>query len=271
MQGKNTLSQIPRKGKIQTIFKRIIFGSHVHCPWCKSRQIRKIRTENRWRCRRCDKPFSIKSASWLRGSKLSLEQIWLLLWCWQKKMPPERGMDITGLSYPTTFNWYAKFRDHIPKELTDIILSGDVAGDEMYVKGAAIIGAKQKGTRNIALRVIHQKSVNKGHAVDFLTRFVTSNSHLFTDGAGIYRGIGNWHRLKHSYEVHSRFEFALTAEIEGLWGVFRTFVRRMYHHVTKYKLEAVVSEFCLRFRQHKIFQSPQDYLQLCLSPKPFAL
>jgi hypothetical protein len=43
--------------------------------------------------------------------------------------------------------------------------------------------------------------------------------------------------LKHEYEIHKRFEFKLTSEIEGLWGVFRTFVRRMYHHVTRYKLE----------------------------------
>ena len=266
------LKQVPTKGKLRTILKRIIFGSHLNCPVCKSRSVRKIKTEDRWRCNRCDKPFSLKSSSWLKGSKLPLETIWLLLWCWQKAVPVKQCQDIVGLSYPTVFNWYAKFRDKIPKEMiNNIVLKGNIACDELYTKGNSVMGAKEKGTRNIALRVINEKSVNRGHAVDFLIQFTKANSHLFTDGSGIYKGIDNWHKLEHTYEIHKKFQFALTAEIEGLWGVFRTFIRRMYHHVTKYKLEDLVAEFCLRFRQDKVFETPIDYLQICLSPKPFAL
>jgi transposase-like protein len=265
------LKQVPTKGKLRTSLKRIVFGSHVRCPACKSRDLRKIKKEDRWRCNHCDHPFSIKSVCWFKGSKLPLETIWILLWCWQKQIPIKQCMSIVGLSYPTVFNWYAKFRDKLPKELLETVLKNNIACDEMYTKGNSIIGAKEKGTRNIALQVIHQKSVNKNHAVDFLIRVAQADSNLFTDGSGIYKGIGNWHRLKHTYEIHKKFQFALTAEIEGLWGVFRTFIRRMYHHVTKYKLEDLVSEFCLRFRQHKIFETPIDYLQICLSPKPFAL
>lgn len=180
-------------------------------------------------------------------------------------------LDMTGLSYPTVFNWYKKFRDNIPKERLDTLLSNNVACDEMFTKDTAIMGAKEKGTRNIALKVLHDKHPNKSHAVDFLQRFVTAHSNLFTDGSGIYKGIGNWHKLKHTYELHKKFEFSLTAEIEGVWACFRTFVRRMYHHVTKYKLEDLVAEFCLRFRQDDIFDSPQKYLAICLSTKPFAL
>lgn len=180
-------------------------------------------------------------------------------------------MEVAGVSYPTVFAWYQRFREHIPKERVDTLLAGNIACDEMFTRDTAIIGAKQKGTRNIMLRVLHEKHPNKSHAVQFLSRFTKQNSHLFTDGSGIYKGIGNWHRLKHTYEIHRKFEFALTAEIEGVWGVFRTFVRRMYHHCTKYKLEAVVQEFCLRFRQDEIFNSPRDYWEICLSTEPFDL
>lgn len=265
------LNHVPSQGKLKTIFKRIVFGSHVHCPYCQSRTVRKVKTEKRWRCSSCDHPFSIKSSSWLKGSKLSLAQIWMLLVYWQKKTPVTLASDFMRLSYPTVFNWYAKFREHIPKEKLDTILSGDIACDEMYTRGNSIIGAKQKGTRNIALRVLHTKSVERHQAVDFLMRFTKANSNLFTDGAAIYRGIGNWHKLKHKYEIHKKWEFSLTAEIEGIWGVFRTFVRRMYHHVTTYKLQDLVEEFCLRFRRDEIFKSPSDYLRICLSPCPFAL
>ncbi|MBU6431354.1 transposase [Patescibacteria group bacterium] len=267
----NIVRQVPTKGTLRRIFKRIIFGKRVHCPDCGSRSIKKILSEERWRCGRCRLPFSIKSSSWLKGTKLSLEQVWLLLWCWQKKFSIQHAMNMTELSYPTVFNWYQKFREKIPKEKLDALLKGNIACDEMYTKGNAVIGAKQKGTRNIALKVVHQKSVERHHAVNFLTQFVKANSSLFTDGAAIYKGIDKWHKLKHTYEIPSKFEFALTAEIEGLWACLRTFIRRMYHHVTRYKLEDLVSEFCLRFRQDEIFENPENYLRNCLSPKPFAL
>jgi hypothetical protein len=186
-------------------------------------------------------------------------------------MPLKQARILAGVSYPTVRRWYSEFRDHLPKELQNNLLSGSIACDEMYMKGSSILGAKEKGTRKIALQVLDKPSVNKKEAMEFLLQFVRGNSELHTDGAAIYRGVGNWHKLKHSYELHKKWEFSLTAEIEGVWGNFRTFVRRMYHHVTRYKLKAVVAEFCLRFSQHKIFQTPYDYLALCLKQQPFAL
>jgi transposase-like protein len=265
------LKHIPNKGKLRRVLKGSIFKSRLHCPNCKSRYVKKIIREERWRCKSCHKPFSIKSSCWLKGSKMSLEDIWMLLWCWQKQIPLKQAQDIVGVSYPTVFNWYKKFRDNVPKERINSLLKNNIACDEMYTKGNAIIGAKQKGTRNIALKVINEKSVQRHHAVDFLTQFTKANSNLFTDGGAIYRGIGNWHKLRHTYEIHSKFQFTLTSEIEGLWACLRTFIRRMYHHVTRYKLEDLVSEFCLRFRQDKIFKSPEDYWMICLSTEPFAL
>lgn len=268
---KTIIHKVPPYGTLRRSLKQAIFGKKIRCPWCESIKIRSIKKEERWRCRRCDKPFSLKSSSWLRGSKLSLEAIWLLLHCWQKKYPLLQAMDTTDLSYPTIYRWYQLFREHIPPEKLDTILGGEVVCDELFTRDTAIMGAKQKGTRNIMLQVLHDKHPTKSHAVEFLSRFTKTNSHLFTDGSGIYKGIGNWHKLQHTYEIHSKFEFSLTAEIEGLWGVFRTFIRRMYHHCTKYKLENIVKEFCLRFRRDEIFESPYDYWAVCLSTKPFAL
>lgn len=265
------LQQIPKKCTLRRVLKKAVFGRKIQCPHCRSSRIVMIKQEERWRCRQCRRPFSIKSSCWLKGSKLPLETIWMLLWCWQKKVPIAQTQEIIGLSYPTVFNWYKKFRDHIPREKIDTLLSGNVACDEMYTKGNCIMGAKQKGTRNIMLKVLHKKDSNRSDAVDFLVQFTKANSNLFTDGSAIYKGIGNWHKLKHTYEIHKKWEFSLTAEMEGIWGVFRTFVRRMYHHVTNYKLEDLVHEFCLRFRRDEIFETPLNYWLICLSSKPFAL
>jgi transposase-like protein len=184
------LNHVPRKGTLRRVLKAAIFGKRLHCPRCQSRSVKTIKREERWRCRRCRYPFSLKSASWLKGAKLPLETIWLLLRCWQKKYPIQHAQDMTGLSYPTVCMWYSRFRAHIPMEKLDTLLSGKIAADEMYTKHCAIIGAKERGTRNIALKVIHGRSVQRHHAVEFLTRFVRANSKLFTDGAAIYKGIG---------------------------------------------------------------------------------
>lgn len=141
----NTLKQIPTKVVIRRALKRLVFGSHIHCPECKSRNVRFVRSEQRWRCKRCKLPFSIKSASWLKGSKLSFENMRLLLWCWQKEFSLKHAQDLTELSYPTVSIWYERFRNHIPRELLEkVLLSGDIVCDEMYTKKQAIIGAKEK-------------------------------------------------------------------------------------------------------------------------------
>jgi len=67
-----------------------------------------------------------------------------------------------------------------------------------------------------------------------------------------------------------KFEFGRTSEIEGMFGNLRTFIRRMYHHVTPEYLPEIVSEFCLRFSSPETFDSPHAYLEKSLSTVPFA-
>ncbi len=45
-----------------------------------------------------------------------------------------------------------------------------------------------------------------------------------------------------------------------MFGVFRTFVRRKYHHVTCSKLPFVVAEFEAKFNQPEMFENPKQYL-----------
>ena len=65
-------------------------------------------------------------------------------------------------------------------------------------------------------------------------------------------------------DIHKKFEFGLTSEIEGMFGNLRTFIRRMYHHTTPKYLPEYVGEFCLRFSSPEIFISPYDYLEKTL-------
>lgn len=67
----------------------------------------------------------------------------------------------------------------------------------------------------------------------------------------------------------AKWEFELTAEIEGMFGVFRTFIRRMYHHVSQEKFADYVREFCARFSSPELFISPSHFLAKTIRPVPF--
>ncbi len=136
--------------------------------------------------------------------------------------------------------------------------------DEAFFKDMTLMMAKQKGTRKLAYDVIPGTSPERHHAAYFLFCKVKPRSKLWTDGAAIYKGINKWWPVKHSRDIHHKFEFAHTSEIEGMFGVYRTFVRRMYHHHWSENLPEYVREFCFRFSHPEVFNSPWYYLEKTL-------
>lgn len=258
------LQLTPNEPKIKRVLKKILFGKHLFCPYCKGKRIKVY--EKRYHCRRCRKFFSLTSVSWLKGSKLSLQIIWLLLYCYTKKIPILQTQDLCGVTEPTVRRWFDRFRERLPEPEFDR-LSGIIQMDEMFKKGSMIIGAKQKGTKKV-ICVPHSKTAaDRKDVVDFLEQYVTPyKSELWTDGASIYKGIQNYWPVWHTKDIHKKFEFAHTSEIEGIWANFRTFIRRMYHHITNAKLPEYLYEFCMRFSSPEIFDSPFSYLEKTLCP-----
>lgn len=80
----------------------------------------------------------------------------------------------------------------------------------------------------------------------------------------IYKQSEQYWPVEHTKDTHSKFEFEHTSEIEAMFGILRTFIRRMYHHVTPEKFPDYVREFCFRFSNPKMFESPQLYLEKTL-------
>jgi len=254
------INQIPSEAKIRKHLRKIIFGHNMFCPHCRSRQI--YHCEDRYRCRKCRKPFTLLSGTWLKDIKLSLRTFWALLWCWTQKVPILQTIKLCHVSEKTARHWFRQFRLHLPQ--FEEILEGTAQMDEAYFRSLSLIMAKQEGSRKIAHQIIFKNSVNKSEAAQFLFQYIRPNTKLHTDGAGIYRGINQWWPIKHKKDIHSKWEFGLTSEIEGMFGNLRTFIRRMYHHVTPEYLPEYVSEFCLRFSSQDIFDSPLSYLKKSL-------
>jgi transposase-like protein len=251
------LNQIPSETKIKKHLKKIIFGKNLFCPRCRSRRV--YSSEGRYRCRKCRKPFSLLSGTWLSDMNLSLRTFWALLWCWTQKVPVLQTMKLCHISEKTVRHWFRRFRLNLPE--FEHILAGQIQMDEAYFKGLSLIMAKQIGSKKLAHQMIFKNSINREEAANFLFQFIQPKSQLQTDGAGIYRGINKWWQVKHKKDIHRKWEFGLTSEIEGMFANLRTFIRRMYHHTTPKYLPEYVSEFCIRFSSPEIFDSPLTYLQ----------
>lgn len=257
------LKQIPSETKIRKLLRKIIFGSNVFCPRCHSRKV--FCSENRYRCVKCRRPFTLLSGTWLHGMKLNLRTFWALLWCWTQKVPVQQSQKLCHVSELAVRHWFRQFRAHLPE--FSPILNGKVQMDEAYFKSLSLLLAKQIGSKKLAYQVIFKNSVTKTEAVNFLFQFVSPKTQLNTDGSGIYKNIQQWWQVKHKKDIHRKWEFGLTSEIEGMFGNLRTFIRRMYHHTTPEYLPEYVSEFCLRFSSPEIFDSPENYLTKTLNSK----
>jgi len=258
------LNQIPSETQIKKYLRRILFGKNIFCPKCKSQRVEKY--EARYRCKKCRLKFSLLSFTWLANMKISFQKFWLILWCWTTQVPVKQAVVLTHLSEKGIRHWYDLFRAHLPAN--SVVLERVVQLDEAYFRKMSLIMAKQPGTRKLAWQLLKAKSVQRHHATYFLQSYVKPKSKLYTDGASIYRNINQWWPVKHTRDLHKKFEFDHTSEIEGTFGVLRTFIRRMYHHVTADKLEEIIREFCFRFSFPEMFNNPRFYLEKSLRLVP---
>ena len=254
------LNQIPSEAQIRKYLRRIIFGKNIYCPICKSSHT--MVDNKRYRCRRCRTRFSLISHTWLNNMKLPYQQFWLLLYCWTIQTPVKQASVLSNLSEVTVYDWYSKFRRHLPAD--EKILNHLVQLDEAYFggkKGKALFMAKEVGTRKLAYQLVPSDWVTREVAAWFLEENIYPYARLNTDGAAIYKQINKWWSVYHVRDIHKKFEFEHTSEIEGMFAVLRTFIRRMYHHVIVNKLGELVCEFCYRFSHPEMYGSPRYYLE----------
>jgi len=251
--------QIPTNRQIKKLVKQILFGKNIFCPECHSFNIFKY--GERYRCSRCDFRFSLISQTYLNNTKLTLKSIWLIIWCFINQIPVKQSQSLTGLSEKAVRHWFDLLRKQLPtiKEK----LRGTIQMDEVYLGGwggRAVLAAKEIKTKKIVFEVLESYEVYRVDILNFVEKYISSGSTVYTDSYPSYRGIDGLFNITHRCDSHKKFEFHLTSEIEGLFGVLRTFIRRMYHHVSYKKLPEYLREFQARFSHKKYFKSVDDYL-----------
>jgi hypothetical protein len=180
-------------------------------------------------------------------------------------IPVKQTVSLTGLSEKAVRLWYGKFRHHLPQEQDDI-LENLIQFDEAYFKNRTLLMAKQcgAGKPKYSYRVLPHTHPCREEIWETLRQYVKPNSKFYTDGSSLYKDIEKWWPVEHKVDIHQKFQFGLTSQIEGTFGNLRTFIRRMYHHTNGDNLESIVGEFCFRICHKEIFENPRCFLEISL-------
>lgn len=255
---------IPTKRSIKKFLKQLLFGKNIFCPRCHSYEV--VAYHDRYRCRTCLCRFSLLSHTFLAGTKLSLQSMWQIVWCFVNEIPVKQAQSLTGLSEKAVRHWYALLRTQLTQ--LDTKLSGTIQVDEVYLggwSGRAIIAGKAVKTKEVRFHICNRHEVYGTDVVVFFTKYITPGSTICTDASPLYPRTCRLFSCAHYRDIHKKFEFTLTSEIEGLFGTMRTFIRRMYHHITVKKLPEYLVEFQYRFSRKEYFSSVEQFLLNTLS------
>jgi hypothetical protein len=135
----------------------------------------------------------------------------MLLWCWTKAIPVKQTMALTQLSEKAVRHWYDQFRNHLPEKYH--VLETIVQLDEAYFKDWCLLMGKQIGSRKLTYELIWRQHPGRLESNCFLFDRVQPGAKLWTDGASIYKKSEEYWPVKHTSDIHKKFEFIHTSEM----------------------------------------------------------
>lgn len=260
------LNTVPSEARCKRILQTLLSGSD-HCHMCGGKLSFKRTVTYGW-CRECRTKIRPKSATWFRGSKLTYQQVFTLLSCWQTRLSPGATRAVTSLSYTTIARWYARFREHIPPDGGEL-LSGVVAVDEAWFGKkrhggqTIVIGGIEVDTRKLRLQII--PDTDQDSIELFLQAWVDRSSHLITDAVSSYNDV-EWLGYTREAYNHSLGHFGQSNHIECIWSAMKRHLRKLYGCIPTKQLKIFLQEWEARHNQRSLFESPLNYLKATIVP-----
>lgn len=254
------------------------WGDSPACPICGSVGVYKMVSKDghriapyRWRCRDCNKQFTVRTGTVLEDSRIPLRT-----WChaFWRACTSKKGVSAlqikreTGLSYKSALFLMHRIRFAM-NDTPERKLEGIVEVDETYVGGKPrkFSGKKRKpgrGTekacvlgmveRDGNIRFAHIEHPRREYVLPPLRENVNWHSRLVTDDFVLYRAIGKPFD-DHMIVQHSHGEYAFgdahTNTIEGAFSLVKRGVYGTFHSVSKKHLHRYLAEFEFRYNTRK--------------------
>jgi transposase len=250
-------------------------GTHATCPDCKvERAFRRYETGQQrqsWTCTACGKHLHPTAGTIFHKSSTALHLWFYAIYlitstrCGISAKQLEREL---GVGYKTAWRMFNLIRNNLMAE-TPAPLSGKVEMDETYFSRSYRLGehpgrsGKSTHERVVFGMVERQGKVVARHvagatlpAIDpHIAKHVLPGSMVFTDDAGIYRGLGKrgypHRRINHAARVYVDGDVH-TQTIEGFWSLVKSGIGGVYHSVSAKWLQSYLDEYAWRYnhREH---------------------
>lgn len=251
------------------------------CPRCESKDIAAISTRPMWRCRDCQKQFSVKVGTIFEDSPISLEKwsaaAWLLGNCKNGVSSCELARHL-GVTQKTA--WFMLMRIRRAMRTGDFRkLSGEVEVDESFIGGKArnmhaakrarVItgtGGKDKTTvlgmveRGGAVRAFVVDNRRKKELQKQVRQHVEAGAAIFSDELKSYDGLESDYQhavINHAVEyangnVH-------TNTMENFWSLLKHGLHGTYIAVEPFHLGRYIDEQAFRYNNREDMNDSQRF------------
>jgi len=254
--------------EIKARLRKIIFGPRTKCLKCGNFHVTMIR--KRYWCPKCRRFFSLTSGSWLKGMKFSFKTLCLLIHCWLKGYSVNMTTDLTGLSRPTIYNWFNRFRTLAP-QITEQF-QGTCEIDETYIGPRYRRRFENRKTTKVPVIGVYERESDrvKAQAVPeatlvymgpFLKEGIDSEATSYSDKYRAYWPLRKKLGRNHIMVDHYSGEYKETNHIECFWSILRRKIKRIYWRVYARNLGKYVCEIAYRYNTRKKPDEPLDFLE----------
>ncbi len=252
--------------------EKLLWPDGPYCPHCGNTDPKRIHKlqgkstrEGVYKCRECEKPFSVTVGTVFESSHVPLHK-WVyaahLLTASKKGISSHQLMRMLGVSYKTAWFMSHRIREGMrPKELPPLGGSGKIveADETFFVNKKGFPIRPGIGHKMAIVSLVERGGSIRSTVIDAITRpdierIVRGNLHresrLMTDTAAYYRR-GDLGAKQHEMVDHSIGEYvrgdAHTNTLEGYYSIFKRGMKGVYQHCGEKHLHRYVAEFDFRY------------------------
>jgi transposase-like protein len=254
--------------------EKLLWPEGPFCPHCGNADPERIHKlqgkshrEGVYKCRECEKPFSVTVGTVFESSHVPLHK-WVyavhLLTASKKGISSHQLMRMLGVSYKTAWFMSHRIREGMrPAKLSPMGGSGKVVEvDETYVGRQEGHGIDKSGyhNKNMVLTLVERGGSarsfhTEGHSIASIVPIIRQNisreSRLMTDRALHYKKIGK-EFPEHGRVAHQQGEYWRGPDIhsntvENYYSIFKRGMKGIYQHCSEKHLHRYLSEFDFRY------------------------
>jgi transposase-like protein len=235
-----------------------------------------------WKCRDCEKPFSVTVGTLFERSHIPLSK-WLLathlMSASKKGVSAHQIHRMLGITYKSAWFMCHRIRESMNRSNNEPPLGGEgkyVEVDETFIGNQKGKPRKRNAyhhkhkvmslvERDGKARSFHMTNLYSGEVNPILKENITPEAILMTDESRLYKNIGK-EFAQHETVNHLKKEYARglasTNTVEGFFSIFKRGMKGVYQHCSEKHLQRYLNEFDFRYSNRETTDGERAKLAL---------